>query len=499
MQNVSNLFPIDLSLVQIKYRYIMPTTKLLLQEPFQPLTEKEKQLKKQKKPVKRTLNDRETRLYLFLILDREHKVKIKTEHVIYPAQWEFRTQKKKELKGNEAGTPEKNKEIKIFNARLDKLKDDILAKYDQLKENDPDMPFSQIAEALKDYGKTKEIPFPDTNKSFSEVLDDYLAYLEGAVAPGTVKKFNTLKKSLEEFGTANRKYQTLSFSLIDHNFKDSFIAHLRSQKPRGRQKTRPEGFRDGLLNDSIGKYLENLKTFLKWSEERGYNHNDTYKKFSNFTSADKKRKKQDHDIVTLTLNELKQFYAYDFKNRQSLARVRDLFCFAAFTVQRWSDIDRFDKSQISGDVWTFEAYKTKKVTEIDLLGYASGAADILKKYEFVLPKISLTKFNLFIKEAARVAGITENVKIRRYVGARMIEISKPKCEFIGSHTARKTGVSILLNDYNVPITHVLRITQHSDLKTLQKYINVDRTARRDAMSKTQPILEPLNVVQSQAV
>ena len=48
------------------------------------------------------------------------------------------------------------------------------------------------------------------------------------------------------------------------------------------------------------------------------------------------------------------------------------------------------------------------------------------------------------------------------------------------------------------VTHVLQITGHSDLKTLQKYINTDRKARREAISKTKSITETLTVVKQKA-
>jgi len=470
----------------------MATTKLLLQKPY--------------KSGSKTLNPDQTRLYLFLILDRTRIVKIKTEHVIYPAEWDFRNQQKKEIKGNTAGNPEENKKIQDFNKDLRKLKDDILSKYQTIIKDHPEMPFTQVAQTLKEYGKTKEIPFLNYDKDFFAVLDEFILSMEGEVTPGTIKKFNTLKKSLQEFGKVNKKYETLSFSMIDHTFKDGYSKYLRNQEPRGRQKSRPEGFQFGLLNDTIGKYIECLKTFCKWSEERNYNLNDTYKEFSNFTKANRKRKKQGHDIVTLTLQELKHFYTFDFSTSKGLTpqqqktydHIRDLFCFGAYTGQRWSDIERLDKLEIHEDIWSFTAFKTKKETEIDLIGFAAPALDILKKYDYQLPKISLQKFNLYLKEAAGVAGINSIVKIRRYVGEKEIEISKPKCKYLGSHSARKTCVSILLNNYNMNVTHVLQITGHSDLKTLQKYINTDRKARREAISKTKSITETLTVVKQKA-
>ena len=198
------------------------------------------------------------------------------------------------------------------------------------------------------------------------------------------------------------------------------------------------------------------------------------------------------------MSELRQFYTFDFKDSPSLERVRDVFCFGCFTGQRWSDIERLDKSEIHEDVWSFNAYKTKKGTEIYLTGYAAPALDILKKYNFQLPIIPLQKFNLILKVAAKEAGIDTPVTIRRYVGVKEIKIVKPKYSFLGSHCGRRTCVSILLNEFNMNIAHVKEITGHSDLDTLQKYVNSDNKARREAMSQTKSIIEPLTVVKQKA-
>jgi len=475
----------------------MATVKLLLQQPYKTSKAKGKaehdqpgqsarNNKETAKKGEKRLNPDETRLYAFLILNRDHVIKIKTEHTIFPKQWDFKIQGKKEIL---AGSIE-------FNKTLVELKEKILNKYKEIIKKIPDMPFNQVASIMKEYGKKIEVPFSNTDKGFFEVLDEYIVFLEGEVAPGTIKKYDTLKKSLQDFIAENLKYENLTFSQINNRFKDDYIKYLRDRKPKGRQKTRPEGMQYGLLNDTIGKYIETLKTFCGWASERDYNKFNFYEKFQVISRANKKREKQEHDIVTLTLPELRQLYTHDFSNQPCYDRVRDLFCFGAFTGQRWSDIEHFEKDQIQGDIWKFIAYKTKKETEIDLTGYSAPALDILKKYDYELPKITNQKFNLFLKEACRIAGITSTIKLRRYIGAKEIEIIKPKCEFLSSHSARKTCVSILLNEYNIPITHVLEITGHSDLKTLQKYINKDRQARRQAMSQTTPITEPLKIVKA---
>ena len=44
---------------------------------------------KQEKDLIPFLNKKETRIYLFLIIDRGHMVKIKTEYAMYPIYWDL--------------------------------------------------------------------------------------------------------------------------------------------------------------------------------------------------------------------------------------------------------------------------------------------------------------------------------------------------------------------------------------------------------------------------
>jgi len=400
-----------------------------------------------------------------------------------PREWDF---KKQGMKDRLAGSIE-------YNQKLQEIRKTIHGLYEKAVKDHPGYDDKAISTIVKEQSENIGKPDSSASKGFIPILDEFLKYQETEVTIGTVKKFKTLKKSLIAFADANKAYKNLSFSIINHKFKDDWTSYLRNLPPRGRQKNRPEGDQNGLLNDTVGKYIESLKTFCKWAEDRGYNKNQTYSKFSNISKSNKKRKKKSTDIVTLTLPELNTLYKHDFSKEPNLDRVRDLFCFGAFTGQRWSDVNSFNKSQLMDDVWCFIANKTKKDTEIDLVGYASPAMDILKKYNYELPKMTLKNMNEYIKVAARLAEIDTETSIRRYVGAKEITITKPKCEFVSSHTARKTCVSMLLNDYNVNIIHVMEITGHSDLKTLMKYINKDRKARRQAVERTLPISGSLKV------
>lgn len=494
---------IYLCIVQFQKRYKignMASIKLLLQNPYASPDEdmrtsgptpgdKLSTLPKRGKKRQKKLSPYPTRLYCFQIIDRKHTIKIKTEHTILPKEWNFRMQQKKE---NIAGATE-------FNLMLAELKTDLTNQYNYLRKKYPDMSFEELSTAMKQYGKTKELPEFES-KGFFEALDEFKKDMEGQVTEGTIKKFKTLKIALLDFVSKHRKYNPLTFRMINPSFRTDFVKYLQTREPKGRQKRRPEGQQSGLLVDTQGKYIETLKTFCRWAqEERPYNKHDGYKKIQNITKAERPRMKPAKDIVTLTLAELHQFYLHDFTQRPALGRVRDIFCFAAFTGQRWSDIEKFDKSQIKGDVWSFKAQKTKKNTEIDLIGYAAPALVIAKKYDYELPIISLQKFNQMLKEAARLAGIVTPTRMVRYVGVKEVVSERPKCEFLSSHAGRKSFVTIMLNDEKMPITNVLEMTGHSEVKTLQKYIDVARQARRENMSKTKPVTEVMRVVKNKAV
>jgi integrase len=447
----------------------MATGRFILYQPFKDRNDKSK------------LNPDETRLYFYLIIDRTHIIKVKTEHKIYPEKWDFAKQCLKEIPGNKPGTPELNRSIDKFNKDLIKLKDEILLKYRSTVHDYPDLTFQQVSKIITNYGKGKEVPFNANDKTLLQVLDEYIKYLSGEVTDGTIKKFTSLKNSLTDFRP------DITFSGIDHKFLDDYRKHLRSVPARGRQKRRPDDQQTGLLLATQGKYIESLKNFLKWSTKRGYNKNLTYLEFKNISEADKKHKKSNQEIVALTLSELRQFYSFKFENVH-YSELRDLFCFGCFTGQRWGDYSNFHKQDLDGDVWTFRADKTKKRIAIDLTGFAEPALDILKRYNYELPKFKLQNFNDDVKKAAKEAGLTEMTRIIRSVNSKQeIVIEQPKYYFITSHTARRTFVSIMLNDYNMSIIHVMGVTGHTDVKTLQKYIKEDRTARRKAISGTKRI------------
>ncbi len=451
----------------------MASFNLLLKEPYEKAF-------KTSKGEKKVISKKETRLILCVTHDRKNRVKITTEHLIKPVQWDFKKQRVKSQVNGSAP----------LNDLLDKLIPDAKKEYNRIRKEYPEMKFHEIAENLRAYINGKVAPiYSEAHKSFFDVFNEYIGAKSSDVSDLTIKKYRTVLTSLKEFSP------NITFDKVDLKFYDKYVAYLRSRKPQGRQKTRDEGKQIGLLNDTTAKYLEVLKNFLKWSCERKYHTNNIY-----LDSSFKAARQPKNDIVTLRLDELKQLYEFDFSDNIRLERVRDLFCFACFTGQRWSDISAFRKEQLQGEVWRFESYKTRKVISVPLVGYAAPAIDILRKYDYKLPEITSQRFNEYIKEAATLAKLNRPVQIKRFIGKDEIITDKPLHDYISSHTGRRTAVSILLNVEKLPIHKVRDITGHADLKTLDKYLDKDEIALIESMKQTQGISKPImKVVKKEAV
>ena len=104
----------------------------------------------------------------------------------------------------------------------------------------------------------------------------------------------------------------VTFDSIDIEFYEKFRKYLISDLK--------------LLNNSVGKHIKILKTFLNYAVEKGVNTNLTYKKFKVST--------EQVDIIYLTDKELLKLHTLELESAR-LRNVRDIFCLACFTGLRF--------------------------------------------------------------------------------------------------------------------------------------------------------------------
>ncbi len=81
------------------------------------------------------------------------------------------------------------------------------------------------------------------------------------------------------------------------------------------------------------------------------------------------------------------------------------------------------------------------------------------------------KTNEYLKELCLLAGINQTITVSRYKGAQRIEFTKPKYEFISTHCARRTFVTLSL-EFGVRPELVMAVTGHKSYKTFKKYIKI---------------------------
>lgn len=229
-------------------------------------------------------------------------------------------------------------------------------------------------------------------------------------------------------------------------------------------------------NNTFAKTINNLKTFMNWSEDRGYHQNYSFRKF--------KASEEQIEIIYLNTKELLQLYNHEFENAK-LSRARDIYIFCCATGLRYSDISTLNPSNILADEIRLNVTKTKeKDLTIPLNNFSRS---ILQKYKgtrlYPLPMISSQKLNEYIKDACKEAKIDSPVTITRYSGNKKIEHTVPKHELITLHTGRKTFVtnSLLLGIS----THTVKaMTGHKSDSSFRKYVHISNEEKQKQMKSS---------------
>ena len=413
---------------------------------------------KKKNLAQKFWNPSPTALYLFFSPDKSCRIKYRTNYKILPKSWDF---EKERLKPSASGALE-------FNVELNNLANCCTSEAMRKKETNQFLSkedYKQIVQDCidRDNAVNSEI-------SISHLKTQFLSYKSNFVKEGTLKEYRTVFKGLEDF--EKHKGTKLILREMDGKFLDQFEVFL------SRKKNTNDGDKEGLLNDTIHKYISTLKVFLKWCNDNDYLvHPDVFK-----TQKTNFKKKAYNEIIALSESEIQKLMNHDLSDRPSLERVRDLFCLLCYTGQRFEDLINFDPKDIKNNAWDFISVKVKKRVIVPFEGYIAPAKDILERIGYSVPKISNQKFNEYIKTVGKLAGMDEIIKITRYSGKQKLVIEKRKYDFLSSHVGRRSMVTNLLSR-NVPITLVQKLTAHSDIRTLMKYESANTDSLIDALNK----------------
>lgn len=243
--------------------------------------------------------------------------------------------------------------------------------------------------------------------------------------------YNTLK---EYFGDKQP-----TFDEIDYAFCESFIEWMSAKD---------------LCANTRGSHVKFIKAAMNEAFKNKLHQNEDFRTF--------RKETEQIDAVYLTNEEVTKVAELPLCGHHKLAR--DLFILGCHTGMRFSDYSRLSMRDISDGVIHFITQKCK--TPVDIPAHPR-VLKILESYGGTIPSMTGQRFNLYIKEVCKEAGINEVVLVRK--GGKHVRCQK--WELVSSHTARRTG---LTNMYKagIPTYRCMMVSGHKTEHVFLTYLRI---------------------------
>lgn len=320
-----------------------------------------------------------------------------------------------------------------------------------------------ITEAIKDKDvkKTKPISvkIKEHKPKFHMVFEEYLQYLKSRKSIGIYKKINTVYNKLKSY--ENKYRMRLDFDKIDLQFYDRFNAYLLSLNT--------------LSNNTINKYIDGVKMYMNWSYRRGFHTEQKYQ-------LTNKLGRFENEIIHLTEVELKRIENLDLTEDKPLQKYRDLFLFGCYTGQRFSDLNTVQLKEVYNHIWIKNQQKSTGKTNVRI-PLSPKAMALLNSYPDGFKIKHAQVYNRNIKEICKLAGIDTPTLKFVMKGNKKFEDWRPKYEYITSHTARKTFITLSLSR-GMSVEAIKKISGHTTDKEFRKYLRVQDSWVIDEFNKS---------------
>jgi integrase len=383
-------------------------------------------------------------LIMLVYQDKGKKFKMSTKVKTYKSSWDGTR-----IKGNSLEAVDGNKKLIELESHFNEIRKDALITGE-----------SYPIEIVEKKFKVKISATNDISQFFG-YWDQFVQDSKATKTLGTIKHYGSTKTRLLSFEKWRKK--PIVFEEINQYFYEKFLDYCMTEL--------------GLLNNSIGQHVKNLKVFLNYlMNNELLNHKFNLKGFKVY--------KEDIDIVHLTDDEL--MTVYNLKGLSPyLERAKDYFCFECFTGLRFSDVGRIKRENIKHDFIEIRTQKTRDSLFIPLNQYA---LELINKYlpscngTTLFTPITNQKENAFLKQVAEIAELDEIVVIEKFSGAKRFEIRKPKYNLVSTHTGRRTFITLSYEKGMKPEI-IMKITGIKKWETLKKYLRISEKAKLLEMKK----------------
>lgn len=434
------------------------------------------------------------------VQDFNHKIQIKQATGLYisPVVWEKRNDEKaldKYRKNNDImNTLASASEIRrTINARFESGdlldKDEVRAIVQSIvyREEIAAAEAEKEEKARQEAWENRVTLFKFIDKYIEEVSNGGRQTANGTnYSPNTVK---SIKQALTQFRNFCKwKKKEYDFDDIDMQFYYDYTAYLKKELKDRKGNVVKKAYNV----NSVGKCVKELKVVMYTAESEGHHKNDVWK--------DKRFKgtRIDVDSIYLTKDDLAAIQAADLsKYDKGHEWARDIFMAGVWTAQRVSDYNNISKDQIETHTkrWiedvpdpehpgqTKPEIRTREIMFINIRQQKTGAKvsipvstelkAILEKYDFQLPHLEDQVINRYLKDICQCAGLTEEVEIVETTGGTPVRVKKPKYELVHTHTARRTGATLMYLS-GMDVYDIIKITGHTSPVMLRKYIKADK-------------------------
>ena len=382
---------------------------------------------------------------------------------IHASQWDKDSQQVMRKRNGKTYVNENGQTADTINAYLARVRvavDTIFERYDyEHKTPHPQYLLDDIRAELDDTKKDVE-----QRKDIYCFYDQFMESKKSKSA-ARIKNYITRRNQLKEYGKM-RYFEDFTIENLE-----SFIHYLVYDKK--------------FNNTYAIKTFTDIKVFLNWAANRGYNKHTEYLSFKpdlkGYSAI------RDKNVFALTSDELMTLYELDIK-QDYLRRVRDVFCFSAFTGLRYSDVHALNWNNVHENDIQFVTQKTTDALIVPLNDYSRA---LIEKYrpmrgvypdDAVFPVISNQKSNQYLKELGKLAGFDRTEIHISFNGGKRIETPLHIYELMTTHMGRKTFVSTMARQ-GVPDYIIRKFTGHKDSRAMQPYMRIDEEQKREEMNK----------------
>ncbi len=209
------------------------------------------------------------------------------------------------------------------------------------------------------------------------------------------------------------------------------------------------------------KTVSQLKTVMNEGRKLKYHTNLEFQDF--------KTRREDPDTVYLTKDEVERLWNYEPKGELE-RKARDLFLLGVYSCARFSDYSRLSSDMVRDGVIRFTQVKTSSSVMVPA---SPRLLSILERNGGRAPHLAQQHLNEWIKKVCKAVEIDDAIEVTSYDGLRHKTEIKRKYELVSSHTARRTGVTLLYMT-GIPLQQVMLISGHKDEDSIRHYLRLTK-------------------------